>query len=33
MPYLLDSWELDYSCHPDCRAKFIDDLGALLIQV
>jgi hypothetical protein len=33
MPYLLESWELDCACHPYCSARFVDQLGAPLVQV
>jgi hypothetical protein len=31
--YLLEFWELDSVCHPYCSARFIDHLGAHLVQV
>jgi hypothetical protein len=31
--YLLESWEIDCACHQDCIARFVDHLGALLVQV
>jgi hypothetical protein len=29
MSYLLQLWELDGVCHPDCSKRFIDHLGVL----
>jgi hypothetical protein len=29
IPYLLDYWELDCACHPDCSPRFVDHLRAL----
>jgi hypothetical protein len=33
MPYLLESWELDCTNHPDCSARIVDHSGAILVQV
>jgi hypothetical protein len=29
--YLLESWKLDCTCHPDCRARFLGHLGAHVV--
>jgi hypothetical protein len=33
MQYLLELWELDGVYHLDCSARFMDYLGAFLVQV
>jgi hypothetical protein len=33
MQYLLDLWELDGVYHPDYSARFMEHLGAFLVQV
>jgi hypothetical protein len=33
MQYLLELWELDGVCHPDCSARLIEHLGEFLVQV
>jgi hypothetical protein len=33
MQYLLEFCELDGVCHPDCSERFIDHLGAHLVQI
>jgi hypothetical protein len=33
MSYLLESWEIYCACNPDCSSRFVDHLGALLVQV
>jgi hypothetical protein len=33
MSYLLDYWDLECACHPDCSARSVENLGALLVQV
>jgi hypothetical protein len=31
MPYLLESWKLDYACHSDRSTIFVGHLGTLLV--
>jgi hypothetical protein len=33
MSYLLEPWELECACQPDCSEIFVNHLRALLIQV
>jgi hypothetical protein len=31
--YLLELWEFNGVCHPDCSVKIIEHLGAFIVQV
>jgi hypothetical protein len=33
MQYILELWELDGVCHPDCSERFMEHSGAFLVEV